>query len=58
MVPLRNVTEVQALEDNSDTLQWKMLTEAHETLTSWEFYKVASSLCHKHCGYCKTVRSF
>lgn len=31
-VPLSNVTDVQALEDNSDTLQLKMLMEAPETL--------------------------
>lgn len=31
-VPLRNVTDILALEDNSDTLQLKMLMEAPETL--------------------------
>lgn len=31
-VPLRNVTDILALEDHSDTLQLKMLMEAPDTL--------------------------
>lgn len=30
-MPLRNVTDIQALEDNTDTVLLKMLVEAPET---------------------------